>query len=492
MNAYQDLVDRHEEIALLQSCSSLLSWDQETHLPPKGVAYRAKQRAAFQERANALKTADDIEVWLDTCQGAALDERASANVREWRHAYERARKIPTRLIGKLEEASSLAVAAWEKARAEGAFASFRPHLETLLDLKREMADHRGFAESLYDALLEEYERGATSAQLQALFAELKPPLVDLVDAATARTKASPARSLQGHYPVEAQQAFNWQVCQALGFDGAAGRIDTTTHPFCSRLAPYDTRLTTRYDESDFTSSLFGVLHETGHGLYEQGLCQDEFALPSGTAVSLGIHESQSRLWENQIGRSRAFWEHWLPEAKQHFSSLADWTVDDMTHAVNQAQLSFIRVEADEVTYDLHIMVRFEIEKSLIEGVLTVAEIPEAWNALFYEMTGLRVANDAKGCLQDIHWSLGAFGYFPTYSLGNVNAAQLYAAALKQVSGLESDLAQGRYTRLLEWLHQKIHHHGSCHLPGALMEQATGRATEPKDYLAHLRARYVPA
>ncbi|MFT5403995.1 MAG: carboxypeptidase Taq [Verrucomicrobiales bacterium] len=491
MTPYESLVQRHEEIAVLHSSSALLSWDQETNLPPKGVAFRAQQRAYFSEKIHALKTADDVGEWLAACQCEG-DSEDAANVRWWNHAYDRGCKIPSKLVGEFEEVGSLALAAWQEARSRSDYQLFKPHLEKIIDFNRRMADLWGYEESPYDALLEEYERGAKASSLTKVFANLKGPLVEIVEAATEQTKALPPRSLQGDYPIEAQQAFNQKVCQALGFDFESGRIDTTAHPFCSRLAPYDTRLTTRYDDQDFTSSLFGVLHETGHGLYEQGLPQDKHALPSGTAVSLGIHESQSRLWENQVGRSRAFWEHWLPEAKRHFPGLADWSPEDMTRAVNRAERTFIRVEADEVTYDLHVILRFELEKQLVEGTLAVDDLPEAWNRTFHKLTGLTVTDHAQGCLQDIHWSMGALGYFPTYSLGNLNASQLYAAALDQVPTLSSDLASGDYASLLHWLGQNVHAHGSQLLPDALMTRATGRATEAEPYLAHLRSRYLNA
>ena len=489
--AYQDLVRRYEDIALLQSCNALLSWDQETNLPAKGVPYRARQRAVLSEKVHALKTDAVVGEWLDACQDAAKeDSEAGGNLRCWQHAYARATKIPSSLVGEFEEVTSLAVAAWQEAREKQDFSHFQPHLQKVVDYNRKMADLWGYEESPYDALLEEYERGSTAKELSVLFEALQAPLVALVDEAAERSAASPPRSLRGNYPIEAQKAFNLKVCQALGFDLEAGRIDTAAHPFCSRLAPNDTRLTTRYDVEDFTSSLFGVMHETGHGLYEQGLCQDKHALPSGAAVSLGIHESQSRLWENQVGRSRAFWERWLPEAQQHFPDLADWSAEEMTRAVNQAERSFVRVEADEVTYDLHIILRFTLERQLIEGSLNVADVPDAWNATFKELTGLEVDNAAHGCLQDIHWSLGAMGYFPTYSLGNLNAAQLYEAAGEQISGLSSALSKGDYAPLLTWLQEKVHVPGSRYLPGELMERVTGRPTEPTPYLAHLRSRYI--
>ena len=489
-DAYQRLVDRYEEMATLSSCAALLSWDQETYMPTQSVTYRAKQRAYLSKQTHALQTATEVTRWLDQCGPCDQDSIEEANVRWWRHTHARATKLPIALVGDYEEATSLAVDAWQEARKRDDFSVFQPHLQTIVDHNRRRADLWGYEQSPYDALLEEFECGVRAQQLLALFDRLRPELVAIVEEAVAQSNDRPAKSLLGEYPVAAQQAFNREVCEAFGFDYAAGRIDTTAHPFCSRVAPNDTRLTTRYDEADFTSSLFGVLHETGHGLYEQGLCQDSFALPQGTAVSLGIHESQSRLWENQVGRSADFWNHWLPIAAKHFPSLNSWVPEDMTRAVNQAALTFIRIEADEVTYDLHIMLRFEIEKQLIEGSLQVQDVPEQWRALFKELTGLHIRKESEGCLQDIHWSIGAFGYFPTYSLGNLNAAQLYEAALASNASLSSELSQGHYSALLTWLNQNVHLHGCRYLPNALMEKATGATTDPKAYLEHLRARYL--
>lgn len=490
--AYADLVDHFEKIALLQSCNHLLSWDQETHLPSKGVQYRAKQRAALSEEVHTLKTAPEVGDRIDEALGACQegDAETRANLECWQHERKRACRIPAELVGQFEEVTSLAVAAWQEARQQNDFKQFQPHLSKIVEFNRKMADLWGYDDSPYDALLEEYERGARSKALTSLFDELQAPLVDLVQAATERSLASPPRDLRGEFPIGAQKAFNLEVCQAIGFDLDAGRIDTAAHPFCSRLAPNDTRLTTRYDVNDFTSSLYGVLHETGHGLYEQGLPQEKHALPSGTAVSLGIHESQSRLWENQVGRSRAFWERWLPVAQTHFPFLQDWSPEEITRAVNQARRSLIRVEADEVTYDLHIILRFEIERELIEGALEADDVPQRWNERFSELMGLAVTDDAEGCLQDIHWSLGAMGYFPTYSLGNLNAAQLFATAQESIPGITSELEAANYTNLLMWLRENVHALGSQLLPDELMQRATGQATQVAPYLDHLRSRYV--
>jgi carboxypeptidase Taq len=293
----------------------------------------------------------------------------------------------------------------------------------------------------------------------------------------------------GPYPVEAQQAFNRRIAEAIGFDFEGGRIDTTTHPFCTTLGPHDTRLTTRYDEADFTSSLFGVLHEAGHGMYEQGLPGEDFGLPSGDAVSLGIHESQSRLWENQVGRSRPFWEKWYPAAVEAFPQLAGFPLESFLRHIRRAKFSAIRVEADEATYDLHILLRFSLERRMVAGRIGVKEVPEAWNEGFRELFGFAPENDREGCLQDIHWSMGGLGYFATYTLGNLNAARLYAAARGERAIAEA-ADRADYAPLLGWMRSHIHAHGATLDPADLMRRATGCEASADHYLAHLRGRYL--
>jgi carboxypeptidase Taq len=277
--------------------------------------------------------------------------------------------------------------------------------------------------------------------------------------------------------------------ESIGFDFEAGRIDTTTHPFCTTLGPGDIRLTTRYDESDFTSSLFGVLHEAGHGLYEQGLPEDEFGLPAGTAVSLGIHESQSRLWENHVGRSEIFWQKWLPRAAELFPNLRKVSLNDFLRVIHRSEFSFIRVEADEATYDLHILLRFELERRLLSGNLEVADVPKAWNESYAELFGQTPPDDARGCLQDIHWSMGGLGYFATYTLGNLNSAQLFQCAQKDRK-VGAALRKAEYGPLLEWLRVHVHSKGSTLFPRDLMVSATGKPTDAAPYLTHLRNRFT--
>ena len=324
--------------------------------------------------------------------------------------------------------------------------------------------------------------------MAGLFDSISEDLAQIAATAVEKSTAIPGDLLHGPAPIHEQMTLNREIAESLGFDFQAGRIDTTEHPFCTTLGPADIRLTTRYDKNDFASSLFGVMHETGHGLYEQGLPGDDFHLPSGQAVSLGIHESQSRLWENHVGRSRPFWERWLPRAQELFPHLRNLDLDQFLTAINRAAYSSIRVEADEATYDLHILLRFKLERALLAGELEVSDVPGVWNDTFESFFGFRPVNNREGCLQDIHWSMGGLGYFATYSLGNFNAAQLHDCAA-QDSEVIGAARQGNFIPLLEWMQKKIHAKGSTLFPQDLMESATGSPTKPDAYLAHLRERF---
>jgi carboxypeptidase Taq len=496
MNAYESLQQRSREIAGYNSASSLLSWDQETYMPPKAGAYRAEQLSQLAGLTHQLGTTAEVGDWLKACEDklpSCADEEETAhravNVREWRRDYDRATKLPARLVEDIARTTSLAREAWAQARRESNFAGFAPWLEKILGLVREQAECWGYTTCAYDALLEGYEPGARAAELTPVFADLQKQLTPLLPRLQKITGAVDAARLEGNYPVPIQQVLNRLVAEAMGFDFEAGRIDTTTHPFCTEMGPKDCRLTTRYNEKDFTGSLAGTMHEAGHGLYTQGLDAAYFGTPMGSYVSLGIHESQSRLWENQVGRSRGFWEHWYPRANEVFPVLAALPLDEFWLLINRVKPSHIRVEADEATYNLHIILRFEIEQKLVSGELPVADLPAVWNARFEELFQIPVPDDARGCLQDTHWALGLIGYFPTYTLGTMNAAQLFAAALKQVPGLEDDFQQAKYGRLLAWLQEKIHRHGRRYSPWELMERATGEPPTATYFMDYLRAKY---
>jgi len=478
------------ELSVIQSAAAVIGWDQETYLPAAAADHRAAQLAWLSSRAHELATSAAWQRDLEAAEAAnpGNDPKLTANLRELRREFDRATKLPVELVARESTASSLAKHAWADARKRADFAAFAPHLHVLLEIAREKADLWGYRGEPYDALLEGFERGTSTAAVAELFDAMRPDLRETAARAVGKSANRAAALPAGPYPIEAQQRLNAEIATAIGFDFTAGRIDTSNHPFCTTLGPRDMRMTTRYDEADFTSSLFGILHEAGHGMYEQGLPVADFGLPSGCPVSLGIHESQSRLWENHVGRSRAFWIRWFPVARQYFPQLAEFPLDDFLAFLWRAEFSPVRVEADEATYDLHILLRFGLERRLLNGSLAVADVPAAWNEGFRELFGFTPQNDREGCLQDIHWAMGGLGYFPTYTLGNINSAQLFAAA-RQDPAIASACDQADYAPLLAWLRQSVHAHGATLDPADLMLQATGSRPQTRDYLAHLQSRY---
>ena len=372
------------------------------------------------------------------------------------------------------------------------FAQLAPHLEKLVALKQEQAQAIGFDTVAYDALLDDYEPDAKTADVARALAALRTELIPLVQAIAESGRQAPVSLLKAHYPRSLQEQFGKAAASALGFDFRRGRLDVTHHPFCTEMGPHDCRITTRYDESFFPSAFFGILHEAGHGMYEQGRRADQYGLPPGQFVSLGIHESQSRLWENQVGRSRAFWQHFFPEAQRQFgAALADVSPDDFYFAINDVRPSLIRVEADEATYNLHIVIRFELEQMLFSNQLTIADLPEAWSAKYQEYLGITPPTAADGVLQDIHWPAALFGYFPTYSLGNLYAAQFFQQADADLGGLDALLSQGDFAPLLGWLQDKIHRAGQCYTPAELVQRATGKPLSHQPLISHLREKLTP-
>ncbi len=501
---YAELLKMAGEVAVLASCSALLGWDEQTYMPPGGAIHRSNQLALLAGLHHERGTDPRIGALLDAVEGTDLLANPispeAVNVRELRRSYDRLTRLPKTLVEELARATSRAQQAWVSARASADFASFRPFLETILTLKREESAclREGPAsvpfESPYDPLLEEYEPGARALPLTSLLENLRKDLVPLAAEIAEGAKKSGAGArdavLAREYPLDRQKIFGEMAAAAVGFDFRQGRLDVTPHPFCTGIGPGDIRITTRYDIHQFADAFFGVLHEVGHGLYEQGLEPERFGTPMGEAVSLGVHESQSRLWENAVGRSRAFWTYWFPLAKQVFpQALHDVSLDTFHAAVNHVAPSLIRVQADEVTYNLHIIIRFELEQALLSGDLSVADLPGAWNAKYREALGVTPANDAEGCLQDIHWSAGLFGYFPTYTLGNLYAAQLFAKADAELGGLDAAFARGEFAGLLGWLREKIHRHGKRYTPTDLIEQATGSPLDHRPLIASLRKKY---
>jgi carboxypeptidase Taq len=493
-DAYAELIRRIRDASVLGSCGSLLGWDESTYMPRRGSAFRGEQMGLLARLGHEMTTAPVIGELLAQVEASGLvrdaDGDAAANVREIRRTYDRAVKVPATLVEELARVTTRAQQVWRDARKANDFAAFRPHLETIVGLLRQKADAIGYSGVRYDALLDEYEPGATTAEITGTFAELSKDLVPLITAIAASGKRSSHDLLEREYPVERQRLFGEGAAAAIGFNFDAGRLDDTTHPFCSGIGPGDCRLASRYNPRHFNEGFFGILHEAGHGIYEQGLPAEHAGTPLGTACSLGIHESQSRLWENQVGRGRPFWEHFFPRARQAFASLRDAELDDWMQAINDVQPSFIRVEADEATYNLHIILRFEIEQALISGDLPVADVPAAWNEKFRKLLGLRVESDAQGCLQDIHWSFGGLGYFPTYTLGNLYAAQLMEAARRDLPGLEDDFRQGSFARLKEWLNEKVHHPGQRYRAGELCRRVTGAPLSHRPLIRYLKDKYA--
>jgi carboxypeptidase Taq len=494
--AYAEVIQRVKDHALLASCGSVLGWDERTHMPHNGSAHRAEQMALLARLGHEMLTAPRIGELLAEVEGSPLAKPPhadhAANLREIRRAFDRAVKLPKELVEEIARVTTRAQQVWQEARQANDFAAFRPWLEKIVHLKRQEAAAIGYQGHAYNALLDEYEPGATVDEITKIFADLRKDLVPLV-AAVAKSGRKPKRDvLERDFPVDRQQVFSQEAAAAIGFDFAAGRLDTTTHPFCSGIGPGDCRLTTRYNPHKFNEAFFGTLHEAGHGIYEQGLDPQHFGTPRGSACSLGIHESQSRMWENLVGRSRPFWEHFFPRARQVFpTSLGDVTLDDWLFAVNDVQPSFIRVEADEATYNMHIILRFELEQALIAGDLQPPDVPGAWNEKFKQSFQLTPATDAQGCLQDIHWSMGGIGYFPTYTLGNLFAAQFMEQARQDLGDVDGDFRRGEFGRLRGWLNEKIHRPGQKFRAGELCQKVTGRPLGHQPLVRYLRSKYAP-
>jgi carboxypeptidase Taq len=491
--AYDELIRRTREESLLASCAALLAWDEETFLPRAGVAHRAEQLALLAGLEHARATDPRLAELLAEVEGSPLlDDPHSpeaANVREVRRAYGRAARLPRALVEELSRVTSFAQQEWAAARRDADFGRFRPWLERVVRLKRREAECVG-GDPPYDALLDGYEPGARTAAVAPLFDALREELIPLANAlAYAPRRPDPALRRRGA-PADRQRAFSEAAAAALGFDFTAGRLDTAAHPFFSPVGPGDCRIATRYGRRDFTTGFFATLHEVGHGLYEQGLDPAHHGTPLGEAASLGVHESQARLWENTVGRGLPFWRHFFPLARRHFPGpLRDVSLDAFHFAVNHVEASLVRVEADEVTYNLHVLIRFELEQALVAGDLPVADLPAAWAAAYRHHLGVTPAHDAEGCLQDGHWAAGLVGYFPTYTLGNLFAAQLYDRARADLGDLDAAFAAGDFRGLLGWLREKVHRQGSRYPAAELIERGTGSPPDHRPLVRALGRKY---
>jgi carboxypeptidase Taq len=495
------LTARMADLRALRAASAVLSWDQETNLPPKGAPARADQLATLAALSHEKLTAPDLGEALAAAEAAERDPTRVAVLRGLRFERDRAVCLPARLVRALAEAQVLSVTAWRGARERSDFAAFAPHLERVLALRREAAaqllgtlarpspgpgDATVPAEP-YDALLEANEPGMRVARLEPLFRRMVGWLAPLAE----RCAAAPAPNVLAGLRLgrEAQWAFTLDLLRAMGFDLEAGRQDLSAHPFTEGIDPGDVRLTNRLDESAPLSAVFSALHEGGHGLYEQGLPAEHRRDPLCQAASTGLHESQSRLWENLVGRSRPFWSHFLPRLAARWPELAEVSLDDFLPAVIRVERSLVRVEADEVTYNLHVALRFELEVALVRGALSVRELPAAWGEASARLLGIRPGNDAEGVLQDIHWAYGEFGYFPTYTLGNLYAASLFAAARRGLPDLDAQLSRGELWPLREWLRANVHRPGRALPAEEIVLRATGAGLDDGELRRHLEERY---
>jgi carboxypeptidase Taq len=490
----KELYGHSREVTLIRTCQSVLEWDERTYMPRNASEYRANQMAYLAGLAHEKFTSPRIGELLNelTSSGPELDDDTfdSANVREIKRAYDKAVKVPKSLVEELSRVTTMAQGVWQEAREKSDFPIFKPWMEKVFHLKRQQAKAVGYKTVPYDAMLDDFEPGSSVTMVSAIFAALRDELVGLITRIR-ESGVNPDRSIiTRDYPVEKQQDFGTQVATAIGYDFSSGRLDVTAHPFCIDLGPKDIRITTRYNRSFFPQAFFGILHETGHGLYDQGLPGMHHGTPCGEPASLGIHESQSRMWENFVGRSRSFWQYFFPKAQEIFpGALANAKLDQFYSAVNDVRPSFIRIEADEATYNLHILLRFELESAIFDGDLQIDDVPATWNERFQKYFGIKPNNNSEGCLQDVHWAAGLIGYFPTYTLGNLYAAQFFSRAKSEMMGLESRFAKGDFKSLLTWLRKNIHQHGQRYLADDLVKRVTGKPLSHVPLIDYLKNKF---
>lgn len=494
--SYTQLCLMMREAGHLNAVAALVGWDQETYMPPAAAAGRAEQASLLAGIVHVKRTSPRVGELLAACEADDTlmkpGSENAANVREMRRDFDRATRLPAELVAELAKVGSQAQEVWKQAREKSDWAMFAPWMERMFTLMKRKAECYGVAAGgeAYDALVDEYEPGATAATLEATFTPLRASLTELLAKVAEKGTTPSEKPLKLKLDPASQHAFGQFVLKSCGFDLRAGRLDVTTHPFCSGIGPGDTRLTTRYREEKFTDALYGTLHEMGHGLYEQGLPKrDHFGEPLAGDISLGIHESQSRMWENFVGRSKPFWKWALPHAKKILGKqMGKYDVKDYFMAVNTAKPSLIRVEADEATYNLHVMIRFEIERALLSGAMKVKDVPSEWNRRYTEYLGVKVPDNRRGCLQDVHWSFGLVGYFPTYTLGNLYAAQFWEKISADLPDLQKQIGKGKFDDLKTWLNEKIHKHGRRYRAGELCKRVTGKDLSAQPLLKHLSDR----
>ena len=482
------------EVTDLSRAAAVLEWDQATYMPPGGVAARSDQLSTLLRLSHVRFTSDDVGRLLGELEeetaGRPFDSYEASLVRVTRRDYEQELKLPSELVSEIARAGSTARPVWEQARREGDFKVFAPALEKNVELNRRMADALGYEDRPYDALLDRYEPGMTTHQLETIFADLKKAIVPLIADIARHADAVDDRVLYRGFEPALQVSYALKLVTKLGFDLQRGRQDISTHPFSTSFGPGDVRITTRVSRDFFNECLFGSIHESGHAMYTQGIGDDIDRTPLWGGASPGVHESQSRLWENLVGRSHPFWKHFFPSLRSAFPEQLR-KVDDEAffRAVNKSYPSLIRVEADEVTYNMHVLLRFELENEMLEGRLKVSDLPEAWNDRVKSYLGITVPNDREGVLQDIHWSSVSFGVFPAYTIGNLIGAQLMEKIRTDLPNLDTQIERGDFSALLGWLRKNVHAHGRKFTPNELLERATGRPLAAAPWIAYVQKKF---
>ncbi len=485
------------ETHLLQSINYLTSWDQETYIPSGAHEFRSKMLSHLSGLIHERTVADEfyqklsklIDIESGDLRVSGLTTSQEACLREWRREYLLATKLPNAFVKESSEVTGKAANVWAEARKQNDFSLFEPYLEKIFSLARKKAEYYGYEEHPYDALLDEFEPYTKIKEIDPLFADLKEDLVELVKK-IGESKQVNTKPLEEHYPTQKQKELGQQLFQELFVEMEHGRLDFSTHPFCTSMHPTDVRLTTRIDESDFLSNLLSVMHETGHALYSRNLPVEHFGTPAGESISLGIHESQSRWWETRVGRSLSFWRYFYPKVQKAFPHLQAVSIEEFYKAMNKVAPSLIRVEADEVTYCLHIIIRYELEKKLLEGSLSVKDLPKTWNQYYEELLGITPPSDSLGCLQDVHWSFGLIGYFPTYALGNMYACQFFETFQQEEKEWEKKIEKGDFSCMRDWLKQHVHSQGKVYPAKELVRKITGKSLSQKPYISYLNQKYA--
>lgn len=489
---YNTFVEKMQQIADVEHAIAVLNWDKEVNAPPKSNKLRARQVATLSGIAHELSVDDQFGLHLETLheQSSSLDAKQQKNVALSLKEFQKTKKLSKEFVERRSRLTSSAYDAWIKAREAKDFAIYKPHLKAIFDIKREEAELVGYSDHPYNALLDDYEPDYTTAQLDVLFTDVKKQLVDFAAEIRKKTQVSDS-FLYKFYPKDKQWDFGLTLLRNMGYDFDIGRQDISTHPFTTSFGPDDVRVTTRIDEHNFSDMTWSCIHEGGHALYEQGLLQEQYGLPLAKAISLGIHESQSRLWENNVGRSLPYWKAHYQKLQETFpANLKNVSLQDFYKGINKIKPSFIRTEADEIHYHFHVLIRYELEKALLEGSIEVEDLEKRWNEKYKAYLGVEVKDPNQGILQDIHWAFGLIGYFPTYSLGSFYAAQFFEQAKRDIPGLSEQIAKGDNAPLLKWLKANIHVHGRMYTADELCRNITGESLNFEYFMAYVKDKYA--